>query len=369
MSKLQKASDAFLGMFDVLRKKGPNTGHVPVAGRFLHVMLDVVEKCNLRCTHCAFVYWRDELLDDKVMAPEVVDKLEREVFPHSWRVSLSCFHEPTMAPTTLVNAIKACRRAGVHRVDFVTNGLLLSEEMTRRIMEAGVKRIYFSVDGASDETYDKVRVGGTFKKFHEKLAMVAAVRDQLGLADQVELSFITCMMKSNVHEAPAMVDLAADYKINTLELRYLMRTDAATIPEDELLCHSPELADRWYDVAIARAEERGVFLELLPERFRDIQKRVGQVSPPPPYNNCGFPWNTMVFSPTGDIYPCCLWHGNDRIDEIRTRSFDEVWNGKAFRYLRREMQTGRLTRAGCQECIVHHDIADPGYWKTYHFRS
>jgi radical SAM protein with 4Fe4S-binding SPASM domain len=369
-----RAKDLLTGARDLVRSRGKETGHLPMVGRFLHLMVDMAEYCNLRCTHCAFVWWRDEVLAGDRIAPELIEKLEREVFPHCWRVSLSCFHEPLVAPKRLVQALEACVRAGVVRTDFVTNGLLMNEKLCRQLMETGLRRIQFSVDGASPATYDKVRLGGRFEDFEEKLAMISRVRDELGLDEnQVELSFISCMMRSNVHEARAIVELAARYKVTAVELRYLMKSEAAEIDADELLINVPDEADRAYDEAIPRAEELGVRLELTPPRFRDLatmtQGSAGEGGgAPPPYRDCGFPGNSMVLSPKGRVFPCCLWHGSDDLGRLETQSFEEVWNSLAYRVLRRELQAGAPTRKACQTCLVHRDMHDEKYWRPYPFR-
>jgi radical SAM protein with 4Fe4S-binding SPASM domain len=366
---LKSITDRALSLTEVFRKKDATLGYAPLEGRFLHLMLDLVERCNLRCAHCAFVHWRDELLDEAMMSEEMIAKLEAEVFPYCHRVSLSCFHEPLMAPNRLVRALEACRRAGVPRPDFITNGLLFSESLARDVMDAGVRRIYFSVDGASKATYDKIRAGGSFDTFVEKVAMVSRLRDALGFdSRRVELAFIACMMRANIHEAPALVDLAADHKIDALELRYLMKSDVAEVDASELLSSIPDEADMWFDRAAARAVERGQGIELMPTRFRDARARAHLVTGPPPYIDCEFPRTSMVISPKGDVYPCCLWHGNDRLDRLTTQPFEKVWNGRALRTLRRELGARAPAHAACLECPVHKDMSHPTYFGPYRFR-
>ena len=69
-------------------------GFVPLEGRFLWVMLDVAERCNLECSHCAFVAWRNEMDKNEIISEEMIDRLDREVFPYVSRATLSTFHEP-----------------------------------------------------------------------------------------------------------------------------------------------------------------------------------------------------------------------------------------------------------------------------------
>ena len=58
--------------------------------------------------------------------------------------------------------VKAAKAAGLFTQAF-TNGLPLTRERTSRIIQAGLDSLRFSVDGATQSTYEKNRVGGIWK--------------------------------------------------------------------------------------------------------------------------------------------------------------------------------------------------------------
>ena len=43
-----------------------------------------------------------------------------------------------------------------------TNGTLLPEERSRKFLKSGITRLRFSLDAATKETYEKVRLGGKY---------------------------------------------------------------------------------------------------------------------------------------------------------------------------------------------------------------
>jgi MoaA/NifB/PqqE/SkfB family radical SAM enzyme len=61
-----------------------------------------------------------------------------------------------------------------------TNGLLLNEDKIRRIIDAGLDEITFSVDGPDQETYVKYRCGGDFEKVTGLMRMIVKMRDEKG---------------------------------------------------------------------------------------------------------------------------------------------------------------------------------------------
>ncbi|MAG33178.1 MAG: hypothetical protein CL908_20055 [Deltaproteobacteria bacterium] len=365
-------SDKLSLPFERSQRRGVDLGYIPLHGRFLHVMLDVVERCNLRCLHCAFVWWRDEKLTGARMSEELVERIGREVFPHTARLSLSCFHEPLIAPNRLLGVLEQARRANIGYIDMISNGLMFTERMAEKLLAGGLKRLYFSVDGATPETYARVRVGGDLETFKEKVALVVDTRRRLGLGpDDVTLSFIFVAMKSNLADAPLLVDLAADLGVDVVELRYLSKSDVAEISDDEVLWNVRDEADACFDAALRRAEARGIDLQGLPPRFHELESMKARY----PEGrgdyavNCGFPWNTIVLSPKGHLLPCCLWHGDDHLDSIENRPFNEVWNGYALRGLRRELCGGRLHTPACKDCLVQRPMWTQEFWDTYSFRQ
>ena len=46
----------------------------------------------------------------------------------------------------------------------VTNGLLMNREWSRNLVRMNVSKISISLDGATKETYEKIRKGGDFDK-------------------------------------------------------------------------------------------------------------------------------------------------------------------------------------------------------------
>ncbi|MCB9831464.1 MAG: radical SAM protein [Planctomycetes bacterium] len=357
---LRETIDRYL---DTVQGASPARGFVPLQGRFLWVMLDVAERCNLECSHCAFVGWRNEMEANEIISEEMIGRIDREVLPYTSRATLSTFHEPLVAPSRLFMLLEACRRRQVSFVDMTTNGLLLTEKVARDLMVSGINLINFSVDGASEQTYQHVRVGGTFAQFKEKLELAVRIRREMGAREKVRFRFTCCMMRSNVHEAEDLVRLAIENEIDWVELRIAMKADNVPMATDELLCFCPERADEAFAKARALADRHGLRLDVPPssEEIRASNR------PRPRYTNCMYPWYNAVITAKGEIFSCCMWHGSDRLEEMRSQPFEKAWNGDAFRRLRREMETGTLSRKGCQDCAVHFNMADPRYWKTYEF--
>ena len=164
------------------------------------VTLDVTNKCPLKCIQCSKTYF--ETLDEQQdMNFVLYRKIAEEVFPHARHVSLSSAGEPLMTRNFL-DAIEIARSHGVQEVSFISSGLHLNPARAERIVDLGVTRMEFSLDGATEETYNKIRIGSKFDKVIRNIAHLNEIK-QKKRTQYPLLRFNFVLMKSNIHELPA----------------------------------------------------------------------------------------------------------------------------------------------------------------------
>jgi MoaA/NifB/PqqE/SkfB family radical SAM enzyme len=113
--------------------------------------------CNLNCGHCQRMHLvKHNLLYPGELSEEIVEKLEAQLFPHLERIQFggNNFGEPLLA-SNWDNCFVRVRNLRI-RMSLVTNGTLLTPERIRAMVEAGVE-FNFSMEGATPQTYEKVR--------------------------------------------------------------------------------------------------------------------------------------------------------------------------------------------------------------------
>ena len=82
----------------------------------------------------------------------------------------------------------------------------MNQRVINLVMEnPNITTVAVSVDGATAEVFDKIRVRGKFEVVMANLAALIETRERLNRATpNVETHFV--IMKENVHEVPAYVD-------------------------------------------------------------------------------------------------------------------------------------------------------------------
>ena len=131
--------------------------------RYLEVFLDHNNKCNLKCLMCGFSDPRVVGLPKFDMPFELFEAIAREVLPHARYLALSCMTEPLMT-RDFPERLRLLPAAGVPFVEVITNAMLLTDRIIEEILAVPLTRLTVSIDGATKETYERIRVGANFEK-------------------------------------------------------------------------------------------------------------------------------------------------------------------------------------------------------------
>ena len=143
----------------------------------MHLDIEASSKCNLRCTFC------DKLPNLK---PEQLGNLDFELFKKIidqfentklWGLKLSYRGEP-LINKSVPEMVKYAKDKGVLDVYFNTNGMLLNEDTSRRLIEARLDRISISIDGIEKKEYESVRIGASYEKLIKNLETLLKLREE-----------------------------------------------------------------------------------------------------------------------------------------------------------------------------------------------
>ena len=189
------------------------TDHTPrEERRWQLVQLETSIACNLECVMCPWTCERNSAPNGGLMSENVW----RAVAPHLDRIASLDFSgggEPLLHPELFDRMAEA--KAARCRVGLLTNGTLLDERATDKILEIGVDWVAVSIDGATAEIYESIRKGADFETVCTNLRRLAARRTE----GRPRLMINFLMMPATVHQFEDMVRLAADLGVDVLQLK------------------------------------------------------------------------------------------------------------------------------------------------------
>lgn len=193
--------------------------------RPLHMQFEFTSFCNLHCPVCP-TGTRELERPVRSMEPELFSKVFDEVGPYLLTASLWGWGESILHPA-LRDMLRIARNHDI--VTFLsTNGQHLGRDsITNAILEFPPSYLIVAIDGLTDETNSRFRVGAKLDPILEAVRRLAELKKKR--KQQLPVLHMRFMvMEHNEHELPDVASFAASHGFDMLTLRTLSIIDSNT---------------------------------------------------------------------------------------------------------------------------------------------
>ena len=264
-----------------------------LAGLPVEYIVETTAKCNLYCPMCPRETHPQPKED---MADEVFERLVTESGLSAEHMMLIGLGEPLLDPK-IFDRVEFCDRHGIYTL-LSTNGMLLDEETSARLLETPLEHITFSFDGATKETFEYYRKGARFERVRDNFVRFARMKHERGAKVQIVVQMI--QMNGTVPEAEEFLRF----------WKSVPGVDQVRLKQDETVVLQPGVAHPAGDWAYP----------------------------------CHYLWRgPMYVKQSGAVYPCCHSYELDGqpIGRVGEQSLQEIWNAGPIRDMRRLHAVGR----------------------------
>jgi radical SAM protein with 4Fe4S-binding SPASM domain len=280
-------------------------GKTVSGGLPVEYIVETTAKCNLYCPMCPRETHKQPKED---MADEIFDRLVQESGRSAELMMLIGLGEPLIDPK-IFDRIEYCER---HKISTLlsTNGVLLDEEMSAKLLDTPLQHVTLSFDGATKESYEFYRKGAKFERVRDNFVAFARMKQQRKAKTQVVVQMVR--MERNAGEVD---DFLRFWKA-------VPGVDEVRIKEDEtnVLATNPGHAGEDWK------------------------------------HPCHYLWRgTIYVKQNGDVYPCCQSYMLDGapVGRIGRESLEEIWNGPDLRRMRSLHVAGRSGEIDiCSRCCT-----------------
>jgi radical SAM protein with 4Fe4S-binding SPASM domain len=157
-------------------KEWPETFRV---GDFpLFIDLEVTSICNLRCPFCSTTFHGGAVKKGHMPLDIVKRVVDEGAGQGLYGVKFNIRGEPLLHPQ-ISEAVAYAKSKGLIDVYFNSNAMLLSGEMCRKLIDAGLDRISISADGCTKDEYERHRVGAHFETVVANVERLQAIKQSL----------------------------------------------------------------------------------------------------------------------------------------------------------------------------------------------
>lgn len=168
------------------------------------IIIETTGFSNMKCIHCGHKTMKRKKGNmDINLYKKIIDEIALKA-PET-EVWLTLYGEALLLRYKLYYMIKYAREKGLKYLILNTNGMLLDDEMINLILESGLDRFIFSLDGFTRETYNSIRVHGDKDTVYGNVLNLIAEKNEKGLEKPyIEVQY--SVMDENEDELKDFID-------------------------------------------------------------------------------------------------------------------------------------------------------------------
>jgi radical SAM protein with 4Fe4S-binding SPASM domain len=247
------------------------------------VQIESTNLCNAKCVFCP----RDEMhrrqgVMDMDLYKKIVDECAALGITH---VRVHNYGEPFL-DRQLVEKVRYAKSKGIAEVGMISNGSLITEEIARGMIDAGLDAINISVDASGKEVFEKTRLHLKYDDVIGNIKTLARLRKESGRRrPKLILSFVR---QNNSADEQAFID------------------EWSTVADK---VHVTDLHN-WAGTLNSHSDVRYPCYRL---------------------------WLTFTVLWDGRVSLCCAdFDGRHILGDLRTQTIAQIWNSPAYRAVRKQ---------------------------------
>jgi len=312
-ANLLKTGSSFL--LSALLRKNILWGNPPI------LTIEPTNLCNLRCPLCTTGNGEMERVRGHMNLEtfkNILDKMGKDIF------FLLLYHQGE--PYLNNDFLEFVRLSKAQNIYCTTssNGHYFDDANIRTTIESGLDSMIVSIDGVTQESFEKYRVKGDLQKVIDGSRRFMEIKKELDIKTPL-IAWQFLVMKHNEHEIPAIKKLAKEVGVDRLLIK-------------NIEVRSEEEAKNWLptDDKYRRYDFDGQNLQV-----KNNEKE-----------SCPRPWLSTLINWDGSMVPCCFdKNGQYEMGNINeVDHLDVLWQGNDFKNFRKKLSTDRKSIDMCRNC-------------------
>ncbi|MEA3452395.1 MAG: radical SAM/SPASM domain-containing protein [Bacteroidota bacterium] len=289
-------------------------------GHPISISVEPTTNCNLKCPQCPvgignLKRYKGDI--SIVLFKKIID----QTAPYLLNIFLYFQGEPFLN-SNIFRLIKYANSKNIY-TSTSTNGHFFTIENCKKIIDSKLDKLIISLDGASQDVYEKYRVDGNLNSVISGIKnLVETKKMRNSKIPFIELQFL--VLKSNEHQIDKIKHLSKNLKVNKLSIKtaqvYNFENDKLFIPQNLKYTRYKKVDNRW----------------ILKKKLK---------------NKCWRLWNSTVITWDGEVLPCCFdKDAKYSFGNINEQKLSEIIKNDKFMKFANKLLTNRKGIDICSNC-------------------
>jgi radical SAM protein with 4Fe4S-binding SPASM domain len=293
----------------------------------VNILIEPCNICNLKCPGCITGIRHEDAIRPQILDLARFKRIFDQVREYVFNISLYNWGEPFLNKN-IFSIIEYASSNGcattVH-----SNFNVFDDSMADQAISSRLTHIYLSIDGATQETYEKYRSGGQLSRVIKNVKVLVSKKERMKSEFPI-LTWKYLVFPHNVHEIEAARQWAKKLKMDAFELVRGNMDNVAVFGREEI-----------HDLSTgATVTYRADFCDSL--------------------------WDSLIVYPDGSVIPCCqAFRKKDIFGNLLENPLEEIWNNKDFVTMRKTIGANRIdgvVRHPCCDCSILRKIPNARNW-------
>ncbi len=280
--------------------------------------VETVLACNLACPEC--VIGVDNVKrTKKIMKLDEFKLISKKLENHANLIYLHKWGEPLMNKNIFQMIEIASKYAHTH---ISTNGMLIDSIKAEKLITSGLGTLIISIDGYSQEVYEKYRIGGKVKKVLENIALLNKINNYYSNPVTILPQYI--VFDHNYHEVEEFKNFCQN-----LNLKYVFK--------------KPYIR---YGDKVKESEDP----KYQRQKYNSKEEHLSAISKCPHANS------TMTITASGQLLLCAQdYNGDWNIGNILDQevTVESLWNDSFYKLEREKIMNKTPPKLCTENCMIY----------------
>lgn len=283
--------------------------------------IEPTTSCNLRCPQCPSGL-RSFTRPTGMLDPEFFNAFILQVKRHLHSLTFYFQGEPYLNP----NFLKMVKVASDHNLYTITstNAHYLNDETCKETILSGLDEIIISVDGVTQDVYEKYRIGGDLDKVLLGASHLIKWKKQLkSRTPYIVFQFV--VFKTNEQQVSGIKKLAREMGADKVRIKTAQIYDFEN--SEQLIPQTDKLS-----------------------RYRKNKMGAWEIKNPL-LNQCWRMWQACVITWDGKVVPCCFdKDAKHQLGDLTKFNFKDIWFSESYGIFRQKILKSRKEIDICTNC-------------------